>query len=379
MAATMLPSNFVTPDPRLEKNPNWTLTETAVPNASILTEDIHDRLLIISARHPLAFTASLERFLSLLGPDGLASEQSAVFQAKDLFIQQCSGFQLESIVVNMPMSGSNVGSRNLTSELCGEFVDDDYSTPRRFVFSDCSMSVPISIDRRVHVFNMTNHLPNGQQISYYKLGDVIDYFITGFTNYMRNVVGDSSFYCTVYVNAVSPRLFWWSSTYPRGGIGLLLSDVEDSQPNFITLLKNHLFFTDLQSADRSQATAGYDYGESLGFIAQARTSLQNNALGMSIHCNELTQFRKSDSIAPADGASIIGVLTPQDRDVQNIFYASVKDGTLISPKISFDRTQTCTQTTIYFRVLQPNGSSSPLQLKGTEVLTSSILLTFRVW
>lgn len=380
MAATYMPSNLVTQDPRLELNPNWGLTETAVPIASVLTEDIHDRLFMCVARHPYADSPNYDKLLNVLSADKVNTEQSAVFVCNNFALQNCTGFQLEQITLNLPMNGVEPGGRNLTTTLCGDFLSDDYSDPRRFVFSPFDMLVPLTINSRVYTFNMTNILPYQQAIAYYRLSDMINFFVTGITSFMQNVIGDNSFYCTVYVDNVSPRLFFYSSNYPNGAIRLVLNTIGDSNQNFMSLLQRHLFFSDYRVGDTTQAASGYPVGESLGFQAMPRTGFENNALAMTLHSADMTQYRKMDSIAPADGSTLIATLYPQNvSDQLSIFTASIKDGSMVSPKISFDRTQTLLESTFTVRVISSSKGSNPMQMKATELLGTTLLLTFRAW
>jgi len=100
---------------------------------------------------------------------------------------------------------------------------------------------------------------------------------------------------------------------------------------------------------------------------------------MTVHSSELTQFRKSDSIAPTDGSSLIGTCFPSTSQTQYDFYqCSIATGDLVSPKIAFDRTQTLTELSIFLRVLQGVGHSV-VTYKGTEMQNAYCIATFRCW
>jgi len=374
----------VTPDPRLESNPHWTQTASGTPVTSLLTERVTDRLMVCVGRHPQSHRIATNSRGSGSGvvDDSVTTEETAYFVTSNLSIQQCSGFMLEEVVLSLPVSGGDAQGRNLTQNLCGDFVDEAYVEPRRFVFSVCDMNVPIQVAGRTYTFDMSNFIPNGRRISYYTLGNAINYFINGWTAFMKNVLGDTNFYATVYVDAISPRLFWYSGKYGLNAVRILLKDALDEAPGFLQILKNHIFFTDMRVGDDSQqgTTGAGTLGESIGFMAREQTGQQNNALLMTVHSNELTQFRKIDNIAPADGQSMIGALIPHKRSGTGTvtLTASVKDGSLISPKIAFDKTQTLTEFSIHFRVSFGN-YNTVVQMSSTELSGSSAVLVFRAW
>ena len=385
MAATYLPSNFVTPDEKEERNPHWTQTQSATPVTSLLTERVTDRLMVCIGRHPNSYRVGtgLQRGQASGDDDSPAVEENAFFVIDNLNVQQVSGFMLEEIVLSVPFSGGGERQgRNLTTNLCGDYVDDAYVQPRRFVFSVADMNIKLQVAGVTYAFDMTKFLPNGRQISYYTLAGAINYFISGWTAFMVNMVGDTNFYATVYVDHIGPRLFWHSPKFGLQAVRLLLKEASNEMSGFMTILKQHIFFTDTRVGDSSQqGTLGAGVlGESIGFMARQQTNMQNNALIMTVHSNELTQFRKVDNIAPSDGSSLIGALIPHSHEGGNAITlsATIKDGTLVSPKVAFDKTQTLNQFGIHFRV-SFGDHTSPVQLSATELAGATCVLVLRAW
>lgn len=384
MSATLLPSNLVTPNASFEKNPNWTPNESSVPQANVLVEDGNARIMVVVGKNPKVVANDIPTsgwgYTTAFG-EGVYTEETATFSMKNVSLQQCTAIQLESAYLNIPGSGAPPAQRNLTQNLCGDLVSDEFITPRRFVLSGVDMNVPLMIDGVLYNMNVYNHIPYGQNIAYYTLADVLTYFVNAWNTFMVTMVGDATFYATIYLDSIGPRLFWTSSTYGQHKIRIILSEFENRQANFFNILMNHIQITDLRAGDTSQVSLGYGVGESLGFQPRQQTGFQNNSIIMSIHCNELTQFRKSDSIAPIEGTSIIGTLFPLfNIDMTrgfDMFYSS-KTGSLISPKIAFDRTQTLTEFTVTLRVMQGTGNAM-VALKPTELQSSICVLTFRLW
>lgn len=387
MSATFLPSNLIVPNEKLLNNPNWVQTEAGTPVSSVFTESVQDRLLVAIGRHPSSYIQNYQSLADQGLVDAASQEVTAIFRIQDLSLQQLTGFQLESVTLTIPFSGNggSPSSRNLVDNLCGDYVDDAFAEQRRFSPLATDMTIPLVVAGTTYSFNMANYLPYGQSVAYYNLGDVITYFLNAWTNFMHNQLGDASFYATVYVDNVSPRIFWSSTTYSLGQIRLLLSDVKyPGVPSFLSALKNHLFFLDTRTNDTSQTAQGYPTGESMGILPRRQTGIQNNMMCMTIHSQELTQFRKSDSMAPADGPTIIGTVTcpsksgSEEESGVSAFYASTRTGGLISPKIAFDKTQTLTEFSVYLRAVDATGSV-PVQLSQTELRQMSILLVFRCW
>lgn len=386
MSATFLPSNLIVPNEKSLNNPNWTQTETGTPVSSVLTEDIQDRLMVVVCRHPSAFVESHNSIQDGGLVDGASKEVSGIFVAKDLSLQGCTAIQLEEVTLTGPLSGKPGGqARNLTQTLCGDYIDDAFVEPRRFSPMATDMSIPLIVAGVVYSFNMTNFLPYGQSIAWYNLSDVVTWLLNAWTSFMQNNLGDASFYATVYVDNVTPRIFWSSTTYGPGQIRFMLSDVRYAGvPSFLSALKSHLFFLDTRTGDTSQASNGYATGESMGILARKQTGIQNNATCLTFHSTELTQYRKSDTLAPADGASLIGVLSAPligGSDADNgmgILFGNIKGGSLTSPKIAFDKTQTLTEFMVYLRAVDAGGSTV-IQFSQTEVRQITALLIFRCW
>jgi hypothetical protein len=385
--ATFLPSNFVTPDDKIGLNPNWTQASTAQPRTSVLTEEIYSRLVVVQGRHP---NVSVQTPPGAPSPyqgvtDARAGEVLGRFRFSNLALSQASGFRLEQATINVPLGGIPAGNaRNLQTTLCGDFIDDNFTEPRRFVLSGCDMTVPLFVAGQYYAFNLTNFLPNGQNISYYRLADVVQYLINGLNNFMNNVIGDSSFVALLYVDAIGPRLFWYSTMFGQQQIRLFLGQMEGQNPNILNLILNHILVTDIRSGDTTQAQAGYPSGESMGLRALAQTGLQNNTMMMSIHCRELTQFRTSDTLAPSDGASLIATALPAPRNTfapngqPIMFTGTIKDGSLISPKIAFDRNQSLTEFEVELHVTQGTINQF-VSFTATEIQNCQLLCVFRFW
>lgn len=386
MSATLLPSNLVTPNADFAKNPDWTPNETAVPQANILTEDGNGRLLIVVGKCPKVVSSDIPltglAYTSAFG-EGIYTEEAAIFRFQNLCIQNTTSFQLENVGLFIPGSGVPPASRNLTNSLCGDLVSNDFVTPRRFVLRDVDTSIPIVVNQTPYVFDISSILPNGRNIQYFSLADALGYLVTALTNFMKNQLGDSTFYASIYVDKIGPRLFYTSTTYGLNSIRLIIGELENRQPNFLNILFNHMIITDLRVGDTSQSGLGYATGESIGFQSRSQTGFQNNSTLLTLHSNELTQFRKGDSIAPTDGTSLVGVVFPygslgNTSTDPGQYQASLKGGFLNSPKVSFDRTQTLTEFMVTLRVLQGTGNAV-VMLKPTELQNSLCILTFRMW
>lgn len=385
MAATMLPSNFVTTDPKLAMNPNWTPNETSVPQANILVEDGNARLMVVAGRHPKV--SSIDGVVGGLGytssfGDGVYNEESAVFRMGNINIQQCTALQLESVAIYFPGNDTGQASRNLTQTLCGDCVDDAFVSPKRVVLNQIDMSIPVLIKQTLHHFNVENYLPHGRNIAYYSILDLLTHVINAWTNFMHTTIGDASFFATLYVDNAGPRLYWTSATFGLHNIRLFLSQHEGQLPNFLHIVMNYIGFTNLRVGDTSQSSLGYAEGESLGFYARGETKFQNNTCVLTLHSNELTQFRKSDSIAPIEGTSLIGCITPPifagGGSNGGTYVYTAATGTLNSPKIAFDRSQTITEFLVSLRVFQGT-SGHVVFLNSTELQQATCTLVFRLW
>jgi hypothetical protein len=257
-------------------------------------------------------------------------------------------------------------------------------TPRRWVFSTSNGLIPFYAGGRSHFFNLTDHLPHRGAIAYYSLSDVINYMLSGWTHYMHNVLGDTSFGAYVYVGNRGPRVFFSSTTYGLKNIRLAIRRLADGYPNALDLILRHIVIGGAER-DVSQAGAGYADGESFHIFSRKTTGFQNNANFMTFHCNELTQFRKSDSISPTDGNSLIAICTPVDHSDQNdagrAYIYKVSKGTLVAPKVFFDRNQVLTQFEVVARAATENGAFSEiLKASYTEVNTTmQLTLIIRAW
>lgn len=385
---TWLPSNAVTPDPKLALNPNWTPNETSVPQANIYVEDGNARIMIVAGKSPkvsdLAGSVGALGYTSSFG-DGTYNEEVAIFRMTNINVQQCTALQLESASiyfpgVDMPDPGK---ARNLENgSLCSGMVDDTYFVPRRLALNQVDMQIPVLIRNVMYHFSIESFLPHGRKIAYYSIVEMLNYFITAWESFMHNEVGDATFHALTYVDSAGPRLYWTSTNFGLNNIRLFLPQMEDRMTNFLQILTNFVGFTNLRVGDTSQDPLGYAEGESLGFYARTITPWQNNCNTLTLHCNELTQFRKSDSIAPIEGMTLIGCSVP------NAFYGGGKDGgtytfteklgTLVSPKIAFDRSQTVTEFLVSLRVFQGTHGQA-LFLSPTELQQAVLTLIFRLW
>jgi len=385
-APTLVPSNLIVGNQKLENNPNWVPNAMSEPQANILTEDGNSRIMIVAGRHPKV--SSQDRPVGGLGytsafSDGAYNEETATFRFTNINVQQCTALQLETVNLYFPgVAPAAPGQRNLTQNYCGQFISDDFVNPRRVSLNQIDMQIPFLLRNRILHFSMEGHLPNGRNISYYTIDQLFTFLIQAWTDYMKNIIGDSTFFATVYIDAIGPRLYWTSSTYGLNNIRLYIADFESRMPNFLNLIMNFVGFTDVRVGDTSQTSRGYADGESVGFFARAETSLQNNTTTMTVHCNELTQFRKSDSIAPIEGTSIIGACTPPlligGGTAGGTYVFSKELGTLVSPKVAFDRNQTTTEFFVTFRVFQGN-QGQVVTLNSTELHQATCTLTFRLW
>jgi len=385
-APTLVPSNLIIGNQKLANNPNWVPNAMSEPQANLLTEAGNARIMIVAGRHPKV--VATDRPVSGLGytsafSDGAYNEETATFRFSNINVQQCTALQLETVNLYFPgVSANNPNQRNLTQNYCGQFISDDFVNPRRVSLSQIDMQIPFLLRNQILHFSMENYIPNGRNISYYSIDQMFTFLIRAWTDYMKLVLGDSSFYATVYIDTNGPRLFWTSTTYGLHNIRLYIADFESRMPNFLNLLMNFVGFTDVRVGDTSQSANGYATGESVGFFARAETPLQNNTTTMTIHCNELTQFRKSDSIAPIEGTSIIGACTPPTLvgggSTGGTYCFSTALGTLVSPKIAFDRNNCTTEFYVTFRVFQGN-QGQVVTLNATELHQATCTLTFRLW
>lgn len=386
MSATYLPSNLIVPNEKLLSNPNWIQSEAGTPVSAVFTEAVQNRLLVVIGRHPSAYRRTPSSLQDAGLVDHAASESSCVFRMEGFALQQCSGFQLEEFTLTLPVQNAeDAGSgRNLTDTLCGDYVDDAFANPRRFAPMATDMTIPLIVNGVMHSFNMANYLPHGQSVAYYTLGEVLQWLLDAWTNFMHNHIGDTSFYATIYTDSVSPRIFWSSTTYSLSQIRLAISDVADAGiPSFLSAIKSHLYILDTRTGDTSQEGEGYPVGDSMGILPRSNSGFQNNALSVSVHSSELTQFRKSDSIAPSDGSSLLGVMTLASPvsvrgSGMGVVYGSINIGGLVSPKISFDKTQTLTEFNVYLRAIDASGSTI-MQISQTELRQWTCMLVFRCW
>ena len=166
----------------------------------------------------------------------------------------------------------------------------------------------------------------------------------------------------------------------------MLSDVANQGvASFMSVIKNHLWILDVRTGDTSQTSNGYPVGESMGILPRRQTGVPNNAPYVTVHSSELTQFRKSDSLAPQDGASLLGTIVFPANTIAPAggvptMFASIRTGGLTSPKIAFDKTQSLTEFQVYLRSIDgSSGSSSIVQLSVTELRQMTLVCVFRVW
>ena len=379
-SSTYLPSSFVTPQGNYDSNPNWTQTPTAAPEATNIVEFAHDRLMAVTgyphqAYHVGDVTMDSSDKDELFVQDAQRNEQSANFLFKNVALSQCTGIQLEQAILTVPpMTEGPKRSINLTNTLCGDFISDDMDSPRRMVFSEFAMNVPILIGRTVHKFNLMNFLPNDGAVGYYSLSQIIDFLLNAWSNFMVNQLGDSTFYCTATVDRTGPKIFFTSSTY---GLNMIRYDVRrfaESFPNGMDFLMRHFWFM-----TPFHDTVGSRTGESFYIFPRADTKIQNNATFLTFHSDELTQFRRADSIAPSCGNSLIGIGTPGAGTEDTEVYV-FRQKTLVAPKLFFDRGQVINVFEAVVRATSENGTYSHL-LKFTpaEIQNISLTLIFRLW
>jgi len=80
---------------------------------------------------------------------------------------------------------------------CGQFISDDFVNPRRVSLNQIDMQIPFLLRNRILHFSMEGHLPNGRNISYYTIDQLFTFLIQAWTDYMKNIIGDSTFFATV--------------------------------------------------------------------------------------------------------------------------------------------------------------------------------------
>jgi len=383
MAATLLPSNLVTPSSKFGANPNWEVSESGKPEESTFVEEIHDRLLVCQGEPVLApqtaiVNSAASQFLVTDNPN---NEVVATFTFRGVQIQQCTGLKLLQVLMHLPPQSVEQRGRNLTTTLCGDLIDSSFDAPRRFVWSSCDMTVPIFIAGRQYFFNMENFLPFGRTIAYYSPNDIITYFCNALSSFVVNQLGDATFVCYPYVDNVGARIFFRSTTYGLNSIRLFLFSTSGTLQNALQLLLNHLMFT----SPRVDNTQSGGTGESFGVMVKRSSGLQSNSPFLTIHSNELTQFRKSDSVAPVEGSSLIGVCTPVTRfeeglaDDEGTYLYRVEKGTLVTPKVSFDKNKAVTTFDVALRVSVDNVHFDHVKVSQSELAACKLCLIFRMW
>ncbi len=385
--ATSQRSNFYVPAAaaRDEKNPDWTPNQATLPEKPVVVEEGHTRLMVVTGI-PRGAEDHVGTKQILFSEDHPYNQTTATFVFRDLSLSDCTGFQLEEAVVSLPDSNGRLG-RNLTESLCGELISGDYVTPRRWVWSESNLHVPVLVADKYYEYDFTRTLPQGANIEYYSLEDILEHLRTTWITFMTVFLGDSSFVASFYVANGGLRLFFGSTTYGRGAIRLGLSRYSGAVRSVLNLIMRHIQITSVRNETRS----GVD-GESFGIYPRSLTPFQNNALYMTIHSQELTQFRKEKTcIAPQSGETLIGVFTPTDHThvfndgeneselVGGAHLYKTTTGTLVSPKSPFDKTQTLTQFEATLRVSADGGGFNYVNLTPTELLQCSLSLVFRVW
>ena len=382
--ATLMPSNLVTPSSRLLSDPRWVPTESAVPEQSVYVEDVHDRIMIVVGQPTMtgldlraggAAGGDQTFFLS----DNTNGESSVSFVFNNLSIQQCTGFELEEVILQLPPS-TTPRRGVLVNDLCGDLIDDDLNTPRRMVWSVADGQIPIIVAGRLHSFDLYNFLPYGNSIEYYRPADILQYLLNAWTNFMVNRLGDSSFSATLYASSIGElRIFFTSTTYGFNSIRFMLaSNAEELSRSALNILLKLFYF----GGARRDTYLGVD-GESFSVNPRQDTGFQNNAPFITLHSNELTQFRKNDSVAPTEGTSLFGVITPAEgeQDLKNgqMIVYKVTKGTLLSPKMAFDRNQVLTQFEVVLRTSKDSLQFDYLTFKPTDVNQIALTLIFRMW
>jgi len=388
MAATYLPSNFVTPSAKFGANPNWEVAESGKPEESTFVENIHDRLLICQGEPILAPQTTIMNATGvggapsqLLVADAPNNEVVATFTFRGVQIQGCTGLQLLQVLMHLPPQTVEQRGRNLTTTLCGDMIDDSFDAPRRFVWSNCDMTIPLYVNGNPFFFNIENFLPFGRTISYYSPNDVITYFCTALTSFMVNQMADATFVCYPYVDNIGARIFFRSTKFGLNSIRLYLFSTSGTVQSAMQLLLNHFMFT----TPRVDTTQSVGTGESFGVMVKRGSGIQNNSPFMTIHSNELTQFRKSDSVAPVEGSSLIGVCTPVVRfedgvaDTEGTYLYRVEKGTLVTPKLSFDKNKAVTTFDVALRVSVDNVHFDHVKVSQTELAACKLCLIFRMW
>lgn len=377
---TFLPSNFVTPQGPWDVNPNWTQTPSAQPEVTNIVEDAHDRLMVVVG-YPIEAihtggNADKSEQNELFQQEAQRNEQTAKFQFTNLSLSQCTGIYLEQAILTVPphQNGKN-RSMNLTNTLCGDFIDDDMDAPRRWVFSEFSPNVGLIIKNVNYSFSLTNFLPNGSAIGYYSLSDVITYLLNAWQSFMNNTIGDSSFVASMIVDRYGPKVFFTSTMFSKNQVRLDVRLFVDTFPNAMNLLSRHVWFSSPFPDTNQTGTSG----ESFYIRPRANTHFQNNANFLTFHSNELTQFRRQDSIAPTEGNSLIAVGTPGATDDSTDVYV-FRQKTLVSPKIFFDKFQTLNSFEVSVRAASESGTyGALLKYSPTELQNISLTLIFRLW
>lgn len=385
MAATYLPSNFVTPSAKFGVNPNWEVSEAGKPEESTFVESIHDRLLVCQGEPINA--PQYSNFMpagsvsSLLVADAPNNEVVATFTFRGVQIQQCTGVQLLQVLMHLPPQTVEQRGRNLSTTLCGDLIDDSFDAPRRFVWSTCDMTIPFYLNGVQKIFSLESFIPYGRTIAYYSPNDMITYFCTALSNFMVNTMGDASFVCYPYADNVGARIFFRSPTFGLNSLRLFLFPTSGTQQNAMQLLLNHFMFT----TPRVDTTQAVGTGESFGVMVKRTSGLQNNSPFLTIHSNELTQYRKSDSVAPVEGSSLIGVCTPSAKfddgtsDSEGTYLYRVEKGTLVTPKISFDKNKALTTFDVALRVAAANVHFEHVKVSQAELSACKLCLIFRMW
>lgn len=384
--ATSQRSNFYVPAAasRDEKNPDWTPNQATLPEKPVIVEDGHNRLMVVTGI-PRGAEDHAGSTQLLFTPDHAYNQTTATFVFRDLSLSDCTGFQLEEAIINIPDSKSPEG-RDLTESLCGELISGDYVTPRRWVWSESNLHVPLWVAGKYYEYNFTNSLPYGSNIDYYSLEDILEYLRTTWINFMANFLGDSTFVASFYVSNGLIRFFFGSTTYGRGVIRLGLTKYSGAVKSVLNLILRHVNVTSV----RNDTQGGVD-GESFGIFPRSLTPFQNNSLYMTVHSQELTQFRKEKScIAPQSGETLIGLFTSEasggtfDNDTSSVisgggYIYRLVDGSLVSPKSPFDKTQTLTQFEVTLRVSADGGGFNYVLMTPIELMQSTLSLIFRVW
>jgi hypothetical protein len=396
---TLLRSNFVPAGP-FSNIPDWHENPGSVPESSVFTEAIHDRLLLSYGR-PMGLQEGIRlQLFSGLQPQGQGSgEVQAKFHCKNMLLQNCTAIQLEQVIlVNAP---TMLKTRGLLEgeELCGDLMSDDMVVQRRMNFTEMygivigavtGITRSLAIDLRGFLTQVGDG--SGDLVGYYTLTDLFNLVRLGIQSFL-SLSGYTSISTALFVDPANNGdiCIFWSSTMPVGHLSI---NMDSSVSNFF---QEALNFFGISSGPRAYTYNGTP-GEVIRIFPRGlqSRSFNNASPVMTIHSDEMTQFRKFDSISFTEGGSLLGVLNcvepstasefgmpPLAADLQtnnNYYRWTRQDGSLVSQKINFSKDQLLTE----YHVTLWGGansffSSSFVSFNKVEAAQVSLIMVFRLW